>query len=174
MFTPVWLMIFNFQRGWFNHQRVTVMGRLTSLPFLCREPGAGPPALAEYLGMNVRQGLFIDIFGAFITVMCKYFYYIDSYFFTLFLQPLFYFVTIFNIGISQQKSVPHSHSPFLMAPADYVTSRNYVIRCWFIVGSWAILSKRRFSNVFSPFFHPKQKHPFHFVSHTINAWYSYT
>ena len=60
-------MIFN-QRGWFNHQLVTVMGRLTSFPFLCREPGTGPPALAEYLGINVRQGLFIDLFGAFITV----------------------------------------------------------------------------------------------------------
>ena len=69
------------------------MGRLTRLPFLCREPGTGPQALAEYLGINVRQGLFYRHFqclhnGSAINKgygICKYFYYIDSYFFTLFM-----------------------------------------------------------------------------------------
>ena len=66
IFTPTWgndkkmTNDFQFSKG--------LVQPPTSLPFLCREPGTGPPALAEYLGINVRQDLFIDIFGAFITV----------------------------------------------------------------------------------------------------------
>ena len=149
-----WLMIFNFQRGWFNHQ--------LAFHFCVASQALGPGSCwvsgyqckARFIYRHfwcLHNGSAINkAYG-----ICKYFYYIDSDFFTLFLQPLFYFVRIFNIGISQQKSVPHGHSPF--SPADYVTSRNYVIRCWFIVGSWAILSKRRISHVFSPLFSPQTK-----------------